>query len=333
MGVSVDTHWSYCGLQVVRIENDYLQIDILPELGAKIWNLVHRPSGRNLLWHHPQVPPERQAYGAGFDNTWAGGWDELLPNDVPTEVMFGDVLPDHGEFWSQPAQWSIVEAHEAGVAVRFVHHGRVWRTRFEKTIWLGAGDSHVRVAYRYENQGLTPIDFLWNIHPALAVSPASWLDLPARRGIVDPWSAPAWQTDGDFGWPYLADRSGRQVDLRAMPPEHTPADLFAYLLDVAAGWYAVTDRAAGIGFGIAFPTHIFPHVWLFRPTGGWRGLYTQLVEISTGYPYRLAEARSAGHCAHLEPGEALEAEITAVVYTGLISVAGIEPDGRVIAGH
>ena len=187
-----------------------------------------------------------------------------------------------------------------------------------------------KVAYRYENQGLLPIDFLWNIHPALAVSPATRVDLPARCGYVDDWSTSQCAGKTEIEWPWLIDREGRRVDLRVVPPPGTLSDIHLYLPDVAAGWYAVTDTNAQIGFGIAFPTAVFPHLWMFRPTGGWRGLYTQIVEISTGYPSKLAEARAAGTCAHLEPGETLEAEITAVVFTGLNGVERIEPDGRVI---
>ena len=331
MSAQVDADWSYRGLQVVRLENEVLQIDVLPELGAKVWNLVHKPTQRNLLWHNPYLAPERQRYGARFDDTWSGGWDELIPNDVPTEVAFGDMLPDHGEVWSQPAKWDLLDAGGNVASVRFVHHGRIWRTRFEKTITLRAGESTFRVAYRYENQGLLPIDFLWNIHPALAVSPATRVDLPAKSGHVDSWSTLCWDGNTEFEWPWLVERAGRRVDLRRMPQRGTLADIHLYLPDVTAGWYAVTDTDARIGFGVAFPTATFPHLWMFRPTGGWRGLYTQIVEISTGYPSRLAEARAEGHCAHLEPGQALEAEIVAVVFGGLTGVERIEPDGRVIA--
>src|SRR5512136_2394391 len=46
----VDVHWQYLGLQVVRLENELISIDVLPELGAKIYNFVHLSSDRNLLW-------------------------------------------------------------------------------------------------------------------------------------------------------------------------------------------------------------------------------------------------------------------------------------------
>lgn len=115
MGARVDTDWSYQGLQVVRLENENIRIDVLPQLGAKVWNIVHKPSNHNMLWHNPHVAPQLQPFGAHFDDVWSGGWDELVPNDVPTEVLFGDVLPDHGEVWSQPAEWDIVE-NEADIA-------------------------------------------------------------------------------------------------------------------------------------------------------------------------------------------------------------------------
>ena len=329
MPARVDLDWKYRDLQVVRLENELLCVDVLPELGAKVWNLVHKPSGRNLLWHNPHLPPAPQTFGAKFDDAWSGGWDELIPTDVPTPVAYGDMLPDHGEVWSQPSEWSVLEAGDDCAAVRFVNYGRVWPTRFEKTITLRAGESFCRIQYRYTNLAATPFDFLWNIHPALAISPASRIDLPARRGLTDPWSADLCEGGTEYTWPNLPKRSGQTVDMRLIPPQGNWSD-FHYLPDVAAGWYAVTDTQAKIGFGVAFPTTVFPHLWLFRAFGGWRGLYTLIVEISNGYPNRLEAAREQGHCGHLEPGETLEAEVTAVVYTGLSSVEAVQPDGQVI---
>ena len=35
MTCRIDTNWTYRGLDCVRLENDHLAIDILPELGGK----------------------------------------------------------------------------------------------------------------------------------------------------------------------------------------------------------------------------------------------------------------------------------------------------------
>ena len=42
----LDTNWDYCGLKVVRPENDFIRLDLLPEAGAKIYNFIHKPSGK-----------------------------------------------------------------------------------------------------------------------------------------------------------------------------------------------------------------------------------------------------------------------------------------------
>lgn len=328
--VRLDANWQVHGLRVVRIENEFLCIDVLPELGAKIYNFIYKPSDRNLLWHNPHLPPAHQHFGASFDDNWSGGWDELIPNDLPCPASGGDMLPDHGEVWSQPADWEIVESGPARVAVRFVTHGRVLPTRFEKTIILVGGESFARLSYAFHNLGATPIDFLWNIHPALAISPDTRLDVPARRGITDPWREMRFQGGTPFEWPFITDRLGGIVDLRRVdPPDAALADMH-YLVGVEAGWYAATDTRTGVGFGLSFPLAVFPYVWLFRALGGWRGLYTLILEASTGYPYDLDVARRNGTCAHLNPGECLTAEVLAVAYSGVASVGGIEPDGRVL---
>ncbi|HEX9013006.1 MAG TPA: hypothetical protein VF813_05800, partial [Anaerolineaceae bacterium] len=103
-----------------------------------------------------------------------------------------------------------------------------------------------------------------------------------------------------------------------------------YLVDVADGWYAVTDQSAQVGFGLRFPVKVFPHVWLFRSFGGWRGLHTLILEPSTGYPFDLTAAAQAGHCAVMPPHGAVEAEVLAVPFAGMRSVREVRPDGRVL---
>ncbi|HEX9014305.1 MAG TPA: DUF5107 domain-containing protein, partial [Anaerolineaceae bacterium] len=170
MSVTFDPHWRYCDLRLLRLENDWLALDILPELGAKIYSLVHKPSGRNLLWHNPRLLPERAAYGAAFDDHWAGGWDEILPNDLPVPTAGGELLPDHGEFWACPADWQVVTLTERCCELRFNLRGRVLPADLEKTVLLTEADPFARIRYRFSNSCGETFPFLWNIHPALAVS-------------------------------------------------------------------------------------------------------------------------------------------------------------------
>jgi len=329
---TIDTNWQYHGLRVVRIENELVCLDVLPELGAKIYSFVYKPADRHLLWHNPHLPPTRPPFGASFDDNWSGGWDELIPNDLPRPTPEGEMLPDHGEVWSQAAACEIVSSNARRCEVRFTVYGRVLPTRFAKTIRLEAGDPFVRVAYAFSNMGPAPIDFLWNIHPALAVTPDTWLEVPAACGITDPWRETRFPGNAGFDWPFAVDHGGQPIDLRRVdPPESALADMH-YLVNVEAGWYAATDRSTQTGFALVFPREVFPHVWLFRALGGWRGLYTVILEPSTGFPYDLEVARRNRTCGHLATGETLEAEILAIGYHGISRVARVEEDGSVVAG-
>ena len=313
----------------MRLENRHLRVDILPQLGGKIYSFIHQPSGRDLLWHNPHLAPAMVPFGARFDDSWCGGWDELIPNDVPVAFPNGDVLPDHGEVWSQPAEWQVVEPGGEVAAVRFTSYGRVLPTRFEKLVTLRSGEPFIRLHYKFTNLGSQPVPFLWNIHPPMVVSPDTRLDVPARTGFVDPWNTERFEAGAQFEWPIITSRQGERVDLRLVPPANTSIADFFYLPEVRQGWYAVTDQAAQVGFGLVFPLEVFPHLWLFRSFGGWRGLNTLILEASTGYPNDLKIAQSQGHCAVLAPGAAIEAEVLAVAYAGVTGVQCIDPDGVV----
>ncbi len=89
------------GVPGLALEGDRLRLTLFPEAGAKILDLVHRPTGVNLLWQNPRVPLRRTYPGAAFDDVWCGGWDELFPTDPPCELD-GNTFHDHGDLWHGP---------------------------------------------------------------------------------------------------------------------------------------------------------------------------------------------------------------------------------------
>src|SRR6187549_2014224 len=98
-GVRFASNWTWRGLRTLILENRQLRVTVLPDLGGKIWSILHKPSDREMLWHNPRVPPRLAYHGATYDNWFCGGWDEVFPNDFPVEID-GEASPDHGELWS-----------------------------------------------------------------------------------------------------------------------------------------------------------------------------------------------------------------------------------------
>lgn len=90
----------------VALRGDVLELSVFPDAGGKILDLVHRPSGVNLLWQNPRLPPQRTYASAPFDDVWCSGWDEIFPTDAPCELN-GVAYHDHGDLWIGPWEWQV----------------------------------------------------------------------------------------------------------------------------------------------------------------------------------------------------------------------------------
>ena len=99
MHLSVNTDWSLRGLRTVVLENRCLRVVVIPELGAKIYQITYKPLDADLLWNNPRAAPERLSMNSRYDDVWCGGWDELFPNDEAASID-GEAYPDHGEVWT-----------------------------------------------------------------------------------------------------------------------------------------------------------------------------------------------------------------------------------------
>jgi hypothetical protein len=92
---------------------------------------------------------------------------------------------------------------------------------------------------------------------------------------------------------------------------------------------ALTDTGAERGFGMVFDKSIFSVLWLWLVYGGWRSYQQLIIEPWTGYPSRLEDAVAAGRARVLDPGQTLETDVSAILYSGVKSVSALFADGRV----
>ena len=69
---------------------------------------------------------------------------------------------------------------------------------------------------------------------------------------------------------------------------------------------APLDRAADASLRMDYEQRSFPFVWFFLSYGGWRDVYTAVLEPCTNMPKDLAEAVRRSQSARLLPGAAFE---------------------------
>jgi hypothetical protein len=329
MTVTVDLNWTYNDIRTVVLENNLLRVVVMPDLGAKIWQITYKPRGKDLLWHHPRLKPRKLGLHAAYDDNFFGGWDELYPNDE-AELIGDEMFPDHGEIWTLPWSYALEHADTESVTLHMWVETPISASRLSKRITLRAGEAKLRFQHTITNLGRKPQPFLWKLHAALKADEFSRIDLPAQTMMMESFGSPrTGKTLYEYEWPYSADNNGSLHDMRKVLPMGAGVSEFQYAPDMKAGWCALTHTKEEIGFGLSYDSQVLPSCWLFASYGGWRELHTVVLEPCTGYPSRIKDGLEGGTHQILQPGETVTCAIIATIFEGLTSVGNINSEGDV----
>ena len=289
---------------IVRLENNYLQVDVVPAVGGRIVNMVDKESGYSFLWRNERLKLEKLPAGSEYDPNFYGGVDELLPNDIP-ETINGVDSPDHGELWT------------LGLAHRLEGETLVLSgalplagLRYERKMSLRPDSPYLDLDYRLENPTGQRREFLWKLHAAVRIGAGDEIECPARTArVVDPaWSR--WDKTEPFGWPQIQGQRADQI-----PPYNGTLD-FLFLYDLAAGRMAWKQAGGQLTFAYTWDLKVFPYAWYFASFGGFDGHYMAILEPCTTMPLSVNEAAGLGQCSVLEPGENIETQVT--IYAGAV---------------
>ena len=298
-----------CGFEAVVLENRYLRAVIIPDLGGRVWELEDRVRRRQWIWHRPDVPLQSMPPGSIYDDVWAGGWEELFPNDAPGEFE-GRKLPDHGEWWAM--RWTVASTAEGDIAeLTLTAESTFVRAACVKKFRLASDEGTLSVTYSIRSKEDRPFHFLFKQHLPIAVSPECRLQLPGGRvEPVDPEFSSLLTSGEPFDWP---SASGA-IHLQGIPPPSSRLQEFVYVSNLPEGWCGVEDRMAGAALRMDFDRVGFPFVWLFLTYGGWRGLYTAVLEPCTNMPKDLAKAVERNQSAMLLPGQEFVTNVAVTLY-------------------
>jgi hypothetical protein len=326
--LSVSVDWTYRGLRVVVLENRFLRVLVLPEAGAKIWQITYKPLDADLLWNNVRNPPARLPMNSRYDDVWSGGWDELFPNDEAS-VIAGEAYPDHGELWT--GQWefeTFSSGEEVGVKLRFLTP--ISCIQVEKTIAMRRDQAHIFFHHRFTNLGGESFPFLWKLHPAMKVTPQHRIDFPAMQVEIEPaFPGTLEGATQPASWPYV-EIGGKKIDLRKITSIKQRQLYFFYGTGVKEGWCALTNTETGLACGWNYDPAVFPCCWLFATYGGWRNYNVAVLEPCTGHPLNFAAMQAAGRQKVLAPGETLSTNILFSTQEGMKSVGGMDAGGKMV---
>jgi uncharacterized repeat protein (TIGR01451 family) len=128
------------------VENPYLQLTFLPELGGRLYGVTIKATGEQLLYQNPVVKPT--GWGPEEQGWWlaVGGIEWCLP------------VEEHGYEWGVPWQYSVTNTAEgATVALWDSEASDRVRTRIE--VSLPADRAAFEITPRLENPTTAPMAF------------------------------------------------------------------------------------------------------------------------------------------------------------------------------
>ena len=317
-------------LRTVVLENAFLRVVVLPEAGARIWQITYKPLSADLLWNNPGLEPSAQSLHASYDDNWCGGWDDLFPNDE-AGLLAGLKVPDHGELWtgSWDATW---REEESFIRLDLRFHTPITHFLAERSLILRRDSCVLELEYRLTNQSSITLPFLWKLHPAFAVSAHHRIDFPAMQVVREVDFAGTLETAPPiFEWP-IAETANGKLDLRNVPDVSSRALHFFYGTSYSQGWCGVTNGSNQLAAALQFDPQVFSSCWLFATHGGWNDLNVAVLEPATGYPFRIQAMIDSGRARELAPGETLATNVLFSVQSGLNSIGGIAKDGRILPG-
>jgi hypothetical protein len=129
-------------------------------------------------------------------------------------------------------------------------------------------------------------------------------------------------------------RDGSAIDLSRIPGPQIESQDMIFLEGIEEGWYAVTNAALGVGFGLRYPADLYRVLWYWQVFRGgrdypwWSATYNMALEPCATLPI-LRNAAESGKALKLEPGESREVEMMAVAFEGIGEVSGVSAEGVV----
>ncbi len=224
--------------RAVILENSYLRLVLLPELGGRIYQWVDKVSGRPLLYQNPVIKPARWGYRGWWIG--AGGLEWAFP------------VEEHGFHEYQPWGYQI-SADRQQVAVTLTRVDERTGLRAEITVSLDAAHAYFTVSPRLVNPtgGAQRYQFWLNAMLAPggnSVSRDTWFVWPSDTLVVHSSSDPAFPAGEQMTWPMAG---GRDLRLYAEWP-----DYLGFFAIPQRDFMGVYDAAAGVGVVRVFPAQV-----------------------------------------------------------------------------
>ena len=315
----------------LEIQNEFLSVKLVPELGGKVVSLVNRRSNREWLWKNNRIPYRQAATEHSYTELHdTGGMDECFPSVAPCTLpaeagtFAGLTLPDHGELFARPWEMEVCEiTADRAATLTLSRRCQILPCNFRRTVTLAPDEGRVHMHYRVHNRGEIPMPFSWCLHPALAVQPGMKLLLPQNHQLRCSFASDnAPLSTGDvFRWPLAPGGADMSVIPEVTKDDEAENGYAAKLLSAtdlhdctSAGNLALAgleNPTTGERLHFVLPPEEVPHLALWLNYRGWAGdggapYFNLVLEPAIGNADSLRELVEQNAAPMVPPGSSRE---------------------------
>jgi galactose mutarotase-like enzyme len=290
------------GNRAVVLADDEIRVTLLPDRGADIHAVEDLRTGVDVLWKtpwglHPRGgPPAPKGSPEYWLETYAGGWQLLLPSGGGPSTHRGVHHAYHGEACSLPWEATVGTAADGADQVELRVRLEDSPLLVERVVSLAPGRGEVVVAERVTNEGDEALEYTWGHHPAFGaplVGPGTRIVTPASTILADAFlDGPAnpLEPGSTHAWPVARTRDGADLDLSVIPPVSPGRSMLGYLAGFDRGSASIENDALDLTCTLWWDAEMLPFAWLWQELGAtegppWLGqAYTIAIEPSTSFP-------------------------------------------------
>lgn len=156
-------------IKTAVLENDFLQAVFLPELGGRLWRLIDKTSGRNLLYTNDVIRPSNLA----TRNAWFSGG-----------VEWNVGIIGHTPLTMEPLFTAVLEGKEGESVLRMYEYERIRKVTYQMDFWLGETSRFLNCRMRVVNHTADVVPMYWWSNMAVPEYENGRILLPASEAFT-----------------------------------------------------------------------------------------------------------------------------------------------------
>jgi tetratricopeptide (TPR) repeat protein len=213
----ISSHKTKISYTMIALENNYLKVEICPDLGGRIYSAFYKPAKQHMFFRNSVVKPGL----IGINGAW-----------IMSGVEFNCPAYGHSPVGLMPVSHESGKDEDGAAWVRVGFNDRYFGLRWSVTYTLAPDSSAIDVTYFIHNP--TPLEkpfYLWS-NAAIKAHPASRLYMPGN-----------FVRDQSFFIYRYPHENGRRFDRF----DDYPVDTDCYGLDIKNECFGYYDPHAGFG--------------------------------------------------------------------------------------